>query len=249
MRLTTFAAFLCCSAALGQQYKAAQNGDTVHLEDTKSQTVVSIVTSVGNEAYELKVKGQNVLRFPYASLEDFKARPSLSGIPFLSPWANRLDEQAFYANGKKYNFNMDLGNVRGAIPMHGFLTTNNEWKVVEVKADRDAAWVTSRLDFYRQSTWMAQFPFAHVITMTHKLHDGVLQVDQNREHRLRRDAHIDRLPSLLHPERFAARRMDRQRRSEDELASESFKDSLRAAAHREVFRKSAVDRAQRLQPR
>ena len=31
----------------------------------------------------------------------------MSGIPFMGPWANRLDEQAFYANGRKYAFDMD----------------------------------------------------------------------------------------------------------------------------------------------
>ena len=47
----------------------------------------------------------------------------MSGIPFLAPWANRLDETAFYANGKKYSFSLELGNVRAGQnnhPMHGF---------------------------------------------------------------------------------------------------------------------------------
>lgn len=175
IKLTGLATILLAIPAAAQ-YSARQEGDVVHLEDAKSQTVVSIITSVGNVTFEMKVKGQNVLRFPYASLDDFKARPGLSGIPFLGPWANRLDEQAFYANGKKYSFNMDLGNVRGANPMHGFLTSNNQWQVVEVKADKDSAWVTSRLDFYKQPDWMAQFPFAHTIEMTHRLKDGVLEV-------------------------------------------------------------------------
>ena len=55
--------------------------------------------SVGNIAFEMLVKGHNVLRFPHATLADFKARPNATGIPFMGPWANRLDEQAFYANG------------------------------------------------------------------------------------------------------------------------------------------------------
>src|SRR5580765_7774738 len=77
--------------ASAQQYAARHNGDVVQLEDTKSQTVVSIVPSVGNIAFSMKVKGQDVLRWPYASVEEFKAKPALSGIPFLGPWANRLD--------------------------------------------------------------------------------------------------------------------------------------------------------------
>jgi aldose 1-epimerase len=122
--LAGFLAMATTLPASAQQYAARHTGDVVQLEDTKNQTVVSIIPSVGNIAFEMKVKGINVLRWPYASVEDFKARPGLSAIPFLAPWANRLDEQAFYANGKRYAFDMDLGNVRGAIPIHGFTTTN-----------------------------------------------------------------------------------------------------------------------------
>ena len=163
--------------AAGQQYAARQDGDVVQLEDTKNQTVVSIMPSIGNQAFEMKVKGHNVLRWTYGSVADFKARPGSSGIPFLAPWADRLDEQAFHANGTRYPFDMALGNVRGAMPIHGFLTTNNQWQVVEFKADARSAWVTSRLDFFRQPKWMKQFPFAHTITMTYRLQEGVLEVD------------------------------------------------------------------------
>jgi aldose 1-epimerase len=162
-------------------YAARRNGDVVQLEDTKTQTIVSIVPSVGNITFEMKVKGQNVLRWPYASVEEFKAKPALSGIPFLGPWANRLDEQAFYANGQKYAFDMDLGNVRGAIPIHGFMTTTNQWRVLEASSDGKSAWVTSRLEVFRQPLWMKQFPFAHAIQMTHRLRDGVLEVSTRIE--------------------------------------------------------------------
>jgi aldose 1-epimerase len=166
----------CALPAAGGQYAASQTNDVVQLEDGQSQTIVSIMPSVGNIAFEMKVKGQNVLRWPFASVDEFKARPVMSGIPFVGPWANRLDEQAFYANGRKYPFDMELGNVHGTMPIHGFLTTNTEWQVVEVKADARSAWVTSRLEFFRQPAWMKQWPFAHTIEMTHRLQDGVLEV-------------------------------------------------------------------------
>src|SRR5262249_14011871 len=117
-----------------------------------------------------------ILYFPYASLDEFRKRPGLSGVPLLAPWANRLDEQAFYANGRKYAFNMELGNVRGAHPIHGFLSTATEWQVVEARADGHAAWVTSRLEFFRHPDWMAQFPFAHTIDVTYRLENGALEV-------------------------------------------------------------------------
>jgi aldose 1-epimerase len=158
------------------QYSAHRDGEVVQLEDARHKTVVSILPSVGDVVIGLKVDGNDFLRFPYASIEEFKTRPRLVGIPFLGPWANRLDEQGFYANGKKYNFNMTLGNVRGDIPTHGFLTQNPYWEVVELKADKNAAWLTCRLDFYKHPDWMAQFPFAHTIEITQRLEDGVLEV-------------------------------------------------------------------------
>src|SRR5207249_7019315 len=88
------------------QYAARRNGDDVQLEDVKNKTLITIKPTSGNLASEMKVNGQDVLR--------------AQGIPVLAPWANRLDEQAFWANGKKYAFDMALGNVTGAIPIHGF---------------------------------------------------------------------------------------------------------------------------------
>ena len=162
--------------AAAQPYSARLDGQIVRLTDAKSQVAVAIVPSIGNVAFEMTVKGQNVLRWPYGSIEDFKAKPGLSGIPFMGPWANRLDEQAFYANGRRYAFDMELGNVRGAIPIHGFLSSTDQWAVVEAKSDATAAWVTSRLEFFKQPMWMKQFPFAHTIEMTYRLQDGVLEV-------------------------------------------------------------------------
>jgi aldose 1-epimerase len=155
-------------------YEAAQVGKVVRLTDTGTETVVSVVPSLGNTAIEMRVKGHNILRFPFESLEE--ARGGFYGIPFLAPWANRLDETAFYANGQRYAFDMELGNVRGPLPIHGLLSRAGEWEVVEVEADARSAWATSRLEFYRFPRWMKQFPFAHTIEMTHRLKDGVLEV-------------------------------------------------------------------------
>ena len=157
------------------RYTAKQTGDIVQLRDARTDTTVSVMTSVSN-AYEMVVKGQNLIRMTFATVDDFRARPGLNGIPLLAPFANRLDEQAFYANGRKYNFDMELGNVRGTIPIHGYLAGAKDWKLVEAKADGKAAWVTSQLDFYRNPQWMKQFPFAHALQMTYRLQDGVLEV-------------------------------------------------------------------------
>ena len=157
------------------RYTATSAGDVVRLQDTQGKVTVAVLTTVSN-AFEVAVNGHNLLRTPFSSVDEFRAKPGQNGIPLLAPFANRLDEPAFYANGKKYNFDMELGNVRGPIPIHGFLTNATDWVLVEARADDRAAWVTSRLEFYRNPLYMQQFPFAHTITMTYRLQDGILEV-------------------------------------------------------------------------
>jgi aldose 1-epimerase len=164
-------------ASPAEFYSARQIGSVVELNDNRNNTSVSILPTLGNLTVEMKVKGHNVLRFPFNSAAEYKGGSGSIGIPFLAPWADRLDEQAFYANGTRYGFDMDLGNVRGANPIHGFLTSAPDWAVVEARADGQSAWVTSRLDFFKHPSWMKQFPFAHTIEMTHRIRDGVLEVD------------------------------------------------------------------------
>ena len=163
-------------ASRPQTYSARQVGSVVELSDRGTQTAVSILPGIGNLTVEMKVKGHNVLRFPFNSAAEYKGGTGSIGIPFLAPWADRLDEQAFYANGTRYAFDMSLGNVRGANPIHGFLSSVPDWKVIEARADGQSAWVTSRLEFFKHPSWMKQFPFGHTIEMTHRLSGGVLEV-------------------------------------------------------------------------
>src|SRR5690349_21432452 len=101
-QLLLAAALLCVFAtpAAAQRYTAKQTGDTIELVDTTAQMNVVMVPAICG-AWKIQVKGQNLVRTS-ATLEAFKANPGLNGMPLLSPYANRLDQTAFYANGKKY---------------------------------------------------------------------------------------------------------------------------------------------------
>ena len=160
-------ALLMTLALASSRYTVTATPDLVVLTDRTAGVVVSIAPKNGNNAFSMKVKGHEVLWW---------SPPQMSGIPFLGPWANRLDEQAFWANGRRYPFDMTLGNVRGAIPIHGFITTTDKWRVIDARAGGNAAWVTSRLEFFREPSWMKQWPFAHTIEMTYRLENGVLEV-------------------------------------------------------------------------
>jgi aldose 1-epimerase len=169
-------ALVCIVAApaAAQRYTAKRDGDVITLADTAAGMNVAVVSSLG-KAWRIQVKGQNLVRTS-ESLEAFLANSGLNGMPLLAPFANRLDDTAFYANGKKYNFDLELGNVRGPIPSTGYVNGSKEWQLVEFKADGKSAWVTCRLDFYRIPQFMKQFPFAHTITLTYRVAQGTLEV-------------------------------------------------------------------------
>jgi aldose 1-epimerase len=176
LRLFVTCVLLVAAAPAQQRYSAARAGDIVRLADSRANVTVSVLTTTHN-AYEIVANGHNILRTAYATLDELRDKPGHNGIPLLAPFANRLDEPAFYANGRKYNFDMELGNMRGgAIPIHGFVTGSKDWELVDMNADGQGAWVTSRLDFYRNPQYMKQFPFAHTISMTYRLADGALEV-------------------------------------------------------------------------
>lgn len=174
------AVFTISAAVAAPNYTAVRTEDhgvsVVRLADAERGVEAAIVPSIGNVMYEINVHGQNILYFPYADVSEFQRKPGLAGIPLLAPWGNRLDQQGFWANGKRYAFDMALGNIRGAIPIHGLLLNSPYWRVTEVKADEQSASVTSRLEFWKYPELMKQWPFAHEYEMTYRLSGGELQV-------------------------------------------------------------------------
>jgi aldose 1-epimerase len=176
----TGALLLLSTASFAQNYTAEQMSDhdvpIVHLRDAAAGVEVLIIPSIGNRAVQMNVHGKNILYFPSADVGEYLQKPRLSGIPFLAPWADLLNEQAFWANGKRYGFNMTLGNVHGERPIHGLLVNSPLWHVTEVAADARSAHVTSRLEFWKYPDLMAQWPFAHEYEVTYSLAGGVLEV-------------------------------------------------------------------------
>jgi aldose 1-epimerase len=126
------------------------------------------------------VNNQQIFWSPFQTIAEWRAKPTMIGNPFLAPWANRIEGDAYWANGKRYLLNSGLQNIRkdgNGNPIHGLLTYASDWKVTSVQADSQGARVTSRLEFWRQPARMAQFPFAHNIEMTYRLANGALEVE------------------------------------------------------------------------
>jgi len=154
--------------------------DVVRLADASRNMEVLLAPSVGNMAYAFRVNGENLLYFPFSGPEELRAKPTLCGIPFLGPWANRIDGDSYWVNGREYRLNPTLGNLRRdghQKPIHGLLNFSPCWTLADSGADARSAYTTSRLEFWKHPELMAQFPFAHEIAMTHRLEDGSLAVE------------------------------------------------------------------------
>lgn len=152
--------------------------ETIRLSDPAHNMEVSICPSIGNIAYDLRVRNHPILLSP-GHLNEWKQKPSQAGIPFLAPWANRIDGDSYWANGRRYLLNPDAVEIRrdpNGLPIHGLLLFNDAWRVDHMAADEHAAEVASTLEFWRHPGWMAQFPFAHTIHMTDRLCGGALEV-------------------------------------------------------------------------
>jgi aldose 1-epimerase len=164
---------------LSSPYKAEQTQDhsvgVIRLSDDARNTEVLIAPTLGNRAYAMNVNGANILHMPARNISELN---ELSGIPFLAPWANRIPGGGFNANGKRYAFNESLGVLRlhgDRIAIHGMLFASNLWQVTEVGSDATGAWATSRLEFWRYPSFMANWPFAHEYEMTYRLSNGALE--------------------------------------------------------------------------
>ena len=152
----------------------------VRLTDAAHGVEVAIAPTIGNIAFEMKVKGKNIFWTPFKTLSEFKEKPALCGNPLLAPWANRLSRDGFSFGSRDYSLNPAIGNIRrdgNGHPIHGLLIFSPLWEVVEQTADGQQALVRSRLEYWRYPELMEQFPFAHTLEMTYRLSNGTLEVE------------------------------------------------------------------------
>ena len=97
----------------------------VRLTDPEHLTVVSVATDFGNIAYSMTVRGQEILYKPAPDLDAWRAKPGLGGVPLLSPWANRIDGDSFWANGR----NMCSIPGSGMCGMTGIICRSMGWSL------------------------------------------------------------------------------------------------------------------------
>lgn len=150
------------------------------LSDDKAQTEVRVVPSLGNRAISFTIHGQNILYVPFTSLTDKGAQHGLSGVPFLAPWANRLDEAGYWFGPTHYALDATTGNFGkdgNGLPIHGLLANSTLWKISDLASNGTAARVTSRLEFWKSPELLHQWPWVQEYEMTYTLSKDGLQVE------------------------------------------------------------------------
>jgi aldose 1-epimerase len=160
--------------------KVTEGHTTYHLRDAKRKMELAIAPDLGNFAYEFKANGKDVFITPQSLKAYIEKHWFGWGNPFMAPFANRIDKDYYYVEGKKYLLNESLGNLLRVPPknyiLHGLLVYEPRWQVVKSGASAaQGAFIVSRLEFYKYPDLMASFPFAHVYEITYRLKDGKLE--------------------------------------------------------------------------
>ena len=173
------AALVCSAQQFSATRETVQGMEMIHLKDSSRGLEVVVAPSFGDRAIQFLAHGKNILYFPYKAGEDFVSHPDLNGVPFLAPWANRLDGPTYWANGAEYQLNPGLKNYQGyrsGLPIHGLVAFSKLWEVKDVTADSNSALVTCVLPFWKYPELMEQWPFAQEYEITYRLSSGTLEV-------------------------------------------------------------------------
>jgi aldose 1-epimerase len=121
-------------------------------------------------------RGEELLH-PRGGLARHEATGSTMGIPLLHPWANRLGGETYVIGERTVEIDMDSPRVRtdsNGLPMHG-LIHSTYWE------PQDGAGAI--LDFAAHPELLAEFPFAHTLTVRATLAEGTLTIETALEPR------------------------------------------------------------------
>jgi galactose mutarotase-like enzyme len=147
---------------------------------------VAAVTLTSGELHATFVPEMNLLG---ASLrlggEEFLALPGglgayprvrTTGLPLLAPWANRLSDRAYRADGVRVDLDgLDLYTDPNGLPIHGTMSARQPWEVSAVSASGRVARLRARFE-YAGTELLAAFPFPHRLETAIDLDGGSLSV-------------------------------------------------------------------------
>jgi aldose 1-epimerase len=123
----------------------------------------------------LRHRGEELLALP-GGVAGYRGG-SVTGLPLLAPWANRLPGWRYRAAGAEVDLDgLDLHTDPGGLPIHGTLTAHGGWRLERLAAEDGSAVLQASLDYGAFPELLAAFPFPHRLTVTATVREATLAV-------------------------------------------------------------------------
>ncbi len=155
------------------------SGEFEMVELSNARVSAKIAVNIGNTLFSLRSQTEEILYFPFW-LEEYKSTSKLAGIPFMHPWANRLEDDFILVEGQKYSFPESSKNLLtrdgNHLPMHGLLLKSDAWQTTMLEEDDNECSHAAEL-LFDKAAWLSIFPFKHSITMRHVLKENILTIE------------------------------------------------------------------------
>ncbi|OBF07190.1 aldose epimerase [Mycobacterium sp. ACS4054] len=146
----------------------------VTLRDPESPVAAEFVPDAGMIGTSLSDAGVELLG-QRRGLDAYVTAGKTMGIPILYPWANRLGDNSYTAEGVTATLTPGENGVRAdpnGLPIHGVLAGHRGWRVT-AESDNE---LTAELDFAADPRLLATFPYPHVLTVAVRLAERTLTV-------------------------------------------------------------------------
>jgi aldose 1-epimerase len=147
------------------------------LHDDRADLHATWALGAGMLGASLVHRGQELL-WQGAGAGAYAREGKFMGIPFLHPWANRLEAFAYELGGHDVELDRSSPILKldeHGLPIHGLLTGDRHWLLRELTAGPDRARLVALLDFDRPEL-LAAFPFRHRVEIEVGVAGGELRV-------------------------------------------------------------------------
>jgi aldose 1-epimerase len=146
----------------------------VTLRDPESSVAAQFVPEAGMIGTSLTDAGVELLG-QRRGLDAYLTDGKTMGIPILYPWANRLGEPGYTAQGVTVTLTPGENGVRAdpnGLPIHGILAAYPGWQLTSETAKE----LTAQVDFGADPRLLASFPYPHLLTVAVRLSGRTLTV-------------------------------------------------------------------------
>ena len=132
----------------------------------------TFLPNLGMLGTSLRHEGEELLALP-GGLDGYRDG-RVTGLPLLAPWANRLGARRYEVDGIVVDLDgLELTTDEHGLPIHGTMTAQPGWELVDVRRDSLAA----RFDFGAHPDLLASFPFPHELRIEASVDVTALRVD------------------------------------------------------------------------